>query len=49
MMDVLSGIKKNAFVVVGRVGIDFSPEPAGTGIETAETMMQTGTTTSESP
>ncbi len=39
MMDVLSGIKKNAFVVVGRVGIDFSPEPAGTGIETAETMM----------
>jgi len=38
-MDVLAGIKKNTFVVVGRVGIDFSPEPAGIGIEDANSMM----------
>lgn len=38
-MDVLEGIKKNAFVVVGRVGIDFSPEPAGVGIEEATSMV----------
>jgi len=38
-MDVLQGIKKNTFVVVGRVGIDFSPEPAGVGIEDATSMM----------
>ena len=38
-MDVLEGIKKNTFVVVGRVGIDFSPEPAGMAIEDATSMM----------
>lgn len=38
-MDILDGIRKNSFVVVGRVGIDFSPEPAGIGIEDATSMM----------
>lgn len=38
-MDVLAGIKKKSFLVIGRVGMDLSPEPAGTGIEEATTMM----------
>lgn len=38
-MDVLEGIRKKAFLVVGRVGMDLSPEPAGTGIEDATQMM----------
>lgn len=39
MMDlatVLAGIEKNNFVVVGRVGMDACPTPAGADIETAE-------------
>ena len=38
-MDVLTGIKKNKFVVVGRVGMDLSPEPAGSNIEEAQHLM----------
>lgn len=38
-MDVLAGIKKKNFLVIGRVGMDLSPEPAGTGIEDASSMM----------
>lgn len=30
---LLAGIKQNNFLVVGRVGMDFFPEPAGTAIE----------------
>ena len=37
-MDVIEGIKKNTFVVVGRVGIDFTPD-AGVAIEDAPNMM----------
>ena len=37
-MDVIEGIKKNNFVVVGRVGIDFTPD-AGIAIEEASTVM----------
>ena len=37
-MDVIEGIKKNNFVVVGRVGIDFTPD-AGIAIEDASTVM----------
>lgn len=36
--DVVTGIKKNNFIVVGRVGIDFTP-PVGVAIEDAETCM----------
>lgn len=36
--DVLAGIVKNNFIVVGRVGIDFTPPP-GVAIEDAETCM----------
>lgn len=35
---VLAGIAKNNFIIVGRVGIDFTP-PAGVAIEDAETCM----------
>lgn len=35
---ILKGIKKNKFIIVGRVGIDFTP-PAGIAIEDAETCM----------
>ena len=38
MMDVIEGIKKNNFVLVGRVGIDFTPD-AGIAIEDASTVM----------
>ncbi|AXI47310.1 5-dehydro-2-deoxygluconokinase [Sulfitobacter sp. SK012] len=38
-MQVLDGIKKKSFLVIGRVGMDLSPEPAGTGIEDASSMM----------
>lgn len=38
-MDILTGIKKNKFVVVGRVGMDLSPEPAGSSIEEAQHLM----------
>lgn len=38
-MDVLEGIKQKSFLVVGRVGMDLSPEPAGTAIEEATTLM----------
>ena len=37
-MDVIEGIKKNNFVVVGRVGIDFTPD-AGIASEDASTVM----------
>ena len=37
-MDVIEGIKKNNFVVVGRVGIDFTPD-AGIAIEDASAVM----------
>ena len=32
-MDVIAGIKKNDFVVVGRVGMDLFPDPPGMDIE----------------
>lgn len=38
MQQLLGGIKKSNFVVVGRVGIDFTP-PAGIAIEDAESCM----------
>lgn len=38
MQKLLGGIKKSNFVVVGRVGIDFTP-PAGIAIEDAESCM----------
>jgi 5-dehydro-2-deoxygluconokinase len=38
LSNVLSGIAQNDFVVVGRVGIDFTP-PAGVAIEDAENCM----------
>lgn len=38
-MQVLDGIKQKKFLVIGRVGMDLSPEPAGTGIEEAASMM----------
>ncbi|MEM9573778.1 MAG: 5-dehydro-2-deoxygluconokinase [Pseudomonadota bacterium] len=38
LSDVLDGIAKNNFVVVGRVGIDFTPPP-GVAVEDAETCM----------
>lgn len=38
-MQLLDGIKKKRFLVIGRVGMDLSPEPAGTATEHAEHMM----------
>lgn len=38
-MRALEGIAKKRFVVVGRVGMDLSPEPAGSAIEEATQMM----------
>lgn len=38
-MDVISGIKKKNFLVIGRVGIDLSPDPAGEAIEDATSMV----------
>ncbi len=34
-MNLIDGIRKNNFVVIGRVGIDFCPDPPGTPIENA--------------
>lgn len=36
---ILDNIKKRNFLVIGRVGMDLSPEPAGTKTEDAQTMM----------
>lgn len=36
---VLSGISKRNFLVIGRVGMDMSPEPAGTATKDAVSMM----------
>ncbi|MDP5361091.1 MAG: 5-dehydro-2-deoxygluconokinase [Paracoccaceae bacterium] len=38
-MDVLKGIQKKKFLVIGRVGMDLSPEPTGTAIKDASSMM----------
>ena len=38
-MQVLEGIKQKNFLVIGRVGMDMCPEPAGVAIEDATTMM----------
>lgn len=38
-MQVLTGIRKQNFLVIGRVGMDLSPEPAGTAIKDAGTMV----------
>lgn len=38
-MEVINGIKQKSFLVVGRVGMDLSPEPAGAAIDEATTMM----------
>ena len=38
-MQVLEGIKQKNFLVIGRVGMDMCPEPAGAAIEDATTMM----------
>lgn len=38
-MQVLEGIKQKNFLVIGRVGMDMSPEPVGAAIEDATTMM----------
>ncbi|MDB4197452.1 5-dehydro-2-deoxygluconokinase [Ascidiaceihabitans sp.] len=38
-MQVLDGIKQKNFLVIGRVGLDMCPEPAGAAIEDATTMM----------
>lgn len=37
--DVIAGVKRNNFVVVGRAGMDFSPDPAGTKTEDADTFV----------
>jgi 5-dehydro-2-deoxygluconokinase len=37
-MGLLAGIKANNFIVVGRVGMDLYPDPAGTKTEHAETL-----------
>ena len=38
-MDVLEGIRKKTFLVIGRVGMDLSPDPAGEAIEEATSMV----------
>jgi|TARA_B110000967_G_scaffold145147_1_gene148551 5-dehydro-2-deoxygluconokinase len=38
-MQILEGIKQKNFLVIGRVGMDMCPEPAGAAIEDATTMM----------
>ncbi|MEP5152955.1 5-dehydro-2-deoxygluconokinase [Planktotalea sp.] len=38
MTDVIAGIKKNRFVVVGRVGMDLFPDPVGARVEDATSM-----------
>ncbi|MEP5089535.1 MAG: PfkB family carbohydrate kinase, partial [Paracoccaceae bacterium] len=37
MKALLEGIKANNFVIVGRAGMDFFPDPAGTRTEAADT------------
>ncbi|WP_293449929.1 5-dehydro-2-deoxygluconokinase [Planktotalea sp.] len=37
-MELIEGIKANNFIVVGRVGMDLYPDPAGTKTENAETL-----------
>lgn len=37
-MGLIEGIKANNFIVVGRVGMDLYPDPAGTKTENAETL-----------
>lgn len=39
MQDVINAISKNNFLVIGRVGIDFCPDPPGVKTEDAETMI----------
>lgn len=39
LMTVLEGIKKRNFVVIGRVGMDLTPEPAGARTKDATSMM----------
>lgn len=38
-MDVLAGLRSRNFLVIGRVGMDLSPEPPGTAIEDATQVM----------
>lgn len=38
-MDVLAGLRSRNFLVIGRVGMDLSPEPPGTAIEDATQAM----------
>ena len=38
MTRILDGIRKNDFVVVGRVGMDLFPDPPGMDIENATTL-----------
>src|SRR5690606_33563377 len=38
-MTVLDGIKTRNFLVIGRVGMDLSPDPAGTRTRDAQSMM----------
>lgn len=38
-MDVLGGIRQKTFLVIGRVGMDLSPDPAGEAIEDATSMV----------
>ena len=37
-MTLFDGIRKNKFLIIGRVGVDFFPDPPGTKTEDAETM-----------
>ena len=37
-MNLFDGIRKNNFLVIGRVGIDFYPDPPGTKTEDAKIM-----------
>lgn len=39
MQDVIKAISENNFLVIGRVGIDFCPDPPGVKTEDAETMI----------
>ena len=36
MTDLMSGIRQNDFIIVGRAGMDFFPDPPGTATEDAE-------------
>ena len=38
MMNLFDGLRKNNFIIIGRVGIDFFPDPPGTKTEQAEKM-----------